>query len=184
MVSPDGRFVYMTGESGISFLTVAVDAATGQSVWSALYNTSGSDFSYRLALTPDGARLVVTGQSSAARTVLDVITVCYDAITGAELWAARHDGPTHGYDAGTDVTTSPDGQQAYVTGVTGGGRTHDDLVAIAYDIFTGAERWVDKHDGSGTLSDWGASMASSLDGSTLFVSGAEGNTTEDFLILA
>ncbi|MCW3839029.1 hypothetical protein ONA70_02815 [Micromonospora yasonensis] len=53
-----------------------------------------------IAVTPDGATVIVSGQSpgTAENGYSDWGTVAYDAKTGEQKWVNRHDGPAHGFD--------------------------------------------------------------------------------------
>src|SRR5262249_259356 len=94
-VSPAGRIIYVTGASVASaaapppdYATVAYDAATGAQLWVSRYNgpTSGFDRAFKVAVSPDGAAVYVTGWSDGGATSFDYATVAYNAATGAQLW--------------------------------------------------------------------------------------------------
>jgi outer membrane protein assembly factor BamB len=73
-VHPDGAEVYVAASSTADpFTTVAYDALTGTTRWEARYTSPGLGYSYRLAPSPDGSRLFVTGAQSG-----DFLTVAYD----------------------------------------------------------------------------------------------------------
>lgn len=83
-VSPDGTSVFVTGNSvGVSFDfgTVAYHADSGAEHWVARYNGPGNDgdAGTALAVTPDGTRLLVTGQSVGQGTGADYATLAYGA---------------------------------------------------------------------------------------------------------
>ena len=104
VVSPDGSRVFVTGESGAwgdsddsNYATIAYDASTGTQLWVARYAgpPPPTRSCQRPDLSPDGSRVFVTGTGSGAVGDTDYVTVAYDAVTGAELWATHYDGPDH-----------------------------------------------------------------------------------------
>jgi outer membrane protein assembly factor BamB len=101
-VSPDGSTVFVTGESGgavtsADYATIAYDGSTGRKLWIRRYDGPGNDgdASLAIAVTSDGSKVFVTGESQRSTTVssLDYATLAYDASTGARLWTKRYDGP-------------------------------------------------------------------------------------------
>ena len=81
-VSPDGTKVFVTGLSdGIStsvdYATIAYDAAVGTELWVGRYNGPGNsaDAAYGLAMSPDGTKVFVTGDSQGSTA--DFATVAY-----------------------------------------------------------------------------------------------------------
>src|SRR2546426_5507344 len=122
VLSPDNTRVYVTGYSpgigpyNIDYATIAYDAQTGATIWTARYD-SGIQWVDRgkyLALSPDGTRLFVTGESNAdgSDTNYDYLTIAYNAATGEQLWTARYD-----FNAGQEevsaIAVSPDGARVY-----------------------------------------------------------------------
>ena len=153
-VSPDGRRVFVTGLaqwrpfSGCyyrdDYTTVAYDSATGAQIWLKRYNGPGrgEDFAQSIGMSPDGATVYVTGESSGfggvfscrtgdPRTGQDYATVAYEAGTGDRLWVERYDSPERGlYDRARALAVSPDGA-VYVTG-EGHGGGYRDYATIKY----------------------------------------------------
>jgi DNA-binding beta-propeller fold protein YncE len=95
-LSPDGGTVYVAGASysaatADDFLTLALDARDGSQRWAATYNgadPTGNDEAADVAVTPDGATVVVTGSAAQGLTRGSTpTTVAYDAVSGARRWA-------------------------------------------------------------------------------------------------
>ena len=183
-VSPDGTAVYVTGDSVTAgtqydYRTVAYDAKTGVRLWVARYNdpANGFDSANDVSVSMDGSRVYVTGGSGNASGTADVVTVAYDAATGARVWVARLDGPAGDWDGGQAVTSGPGGDTVFVTGyvtVRTFGPSYKPpkrrMVTIAYDAATGDTRWTRTYGGRGA----GNALALSPDGSTLYVAGSGG----------
>jgi WD40 repeat protein len=137
-VSPDGSTVFVTGRTGeygfADYATVAYDAATGRPLWQAGYDGPENDEDVALALgvSPDGSTVYVTGESGLTNSTHDYATAAYDAVTGAELWVDRYNGPPNGDDIARALGVSPDGSALFVTGESGPDG-HSDYVTIAYD---------------------------------------------------
>ena len=67
-MSPDGTKVFVTGLSDGSttdYATIGYDATTGTELWVGRYKGSGSgyDAAFGLAMSPDGTKVFVTGDS-------------------------------------------------------------------------------------------------------------------------
>ena len=137
-VSPDGSTVVVTGgsssrRSATDYATVAYRADTGATRWSKRYDgpAAGYDVANALALSRDGARVYVTGESAGRGTSTDYATVAYTARGGARLWSTRYDGPSSEWDLALAVAVSPNGARVFVTG--GSERGGDEFfVTIAY----------------------------------------------------
>jgi hypothetical protein len=83
-VSPDGATVYVTGsvvvpDRGLDYFTAAYDTATGARSWHSRYNDAGNsdDRAAAVAVSPDGTRVFVTGQSDDPTTQADFATLAY-----------------------------------------------------------------------------------------------------------
>ena len=123
VLSADGQRLYVTGFSAVAlavppappavnydFGTIAYDTATGAQLWVARYDGPAGfwDVPYAMGVAsvrqPDGSRqeqLFVAGRSNGAssdNSAADFATVVYDALTGAQLWVGRYDGPGHDRD--------------------------------------------------------------------------------------
>ena len=126
-------------------MTVASGSATGVQRWASRYNdpARGDDYAFDLAVSPDGTRVFVTGQSAGANgSFADFATVAYDALTGEELWVMRFGYPGLGWEVAHAIGVSPDSLTVFVTGCSGDEFCDNaDFVTIAYDAATGAQKW-------------------------------------------
>ncbi|MPZ27079.1 MAG: S8 family serine peptidase [Micromonosporaceae bacterium] len=180
-VSPDGGTVFVTGASrftssifGTDYTTIAYDAATGEQRWLARYDGPGStlDSAEALGVSPDGGTVFVTGASQLGGSFTeDYATVAYDAVTGAQRWAARYDGPAAGVDRAEALGVSPDGSRVLVTGGSAGVDTGADYATISYDPATGDQQWVARYDGLPGGSDAASAVSVSPDGAGVVVTG-------------
>jgi len=181
-VDPGGRRVFVTGQSpgsasGADYVTIAYDAATGSQLWLSRYNgpANGSDIPSALAVSPDGSRVLVTGESQGSQATMgDYATVAYDAATGAQLWVSRYNGPASRADSARSVAVGPHGGTVYVTGASTGIGTHSDYATVAYNAATGAQRWVSRYNGPRRKYDRAASEAVAPGGHTVYVTGTSG----------
>jgi PQQ-like domain len=100
----------------------------------------------------------------------------------------RYSGPADGgYDIPHSLVTSPDGSAVFVTGHSRAVDTGDDYATIAYDARTGEVRWMRRYSGPGDCchGDIANAVATTPDGSTLFVTGGSGaGTGVDFATIA
>ena len=85
------------------YFTAAYDAATGEQSWRVQYDGPGTstDDAREIVVTPDGSKVVVTGQSAGPEGtgLTDWGTVAYDAATGEQLWDADLNGDDNGLDS-------------------------------------------------------------------------------------
>jgi hypothetical protein len=183
-VSPDGSKLYVTGYSsgaaGYDYATVAYSLLGGAQLWARRYNdpSNGDDFARVIAVSPDGSRVFVTGQSTGATSATDYVTVGYDAASGATLWVRRYSGPGVGQDYADALATSPDGSKVFVTGESVGVATHEDYATVAYNARTGARLWIQRYNGPGDGYDLAHSIAVSPDGRTAFVTGTASDSAD------
>jgi outer membrane protein assembly factor BamB len=195
-VAPDSSRVFVTGSTERrrrpvrpgDIATVAFDASTGRRLWSARYTGPGrgGDVGIDVAVVPDSSRVFVTGQSPERTYGHDCITLGYDATSGAQLWAARYDGPAHRGDRCLALSVSPDGLSIYVIGGSTGLASGRDFLTIAYSTERGTPRWIARYDGPSGLSDQAYAVAVRPDGAELFVTGTSigARTDGDFATVA
>ena len=178
-VSPDGSRVFVTGDSwpggatGRDYATVAYSSVTGRRLWVRRYSGPGqrTDIPWSVAVSPDGSRVFVTGQSTVRPHSDAYATIAYDATTGRQLWLHRYQGPANGYSDAAAVAVSPDGSKVFVTGdsysacgASGGYAT------VAYSAATGRQLWVRRHIPRSGY-DHADAVAVSPDGTRVFVTG-------------
>jgi len=174
-VSPDGKRVFVTGNSALAgrepheFATVGYKTATGARLWARRYHGTGSMAEARsVAISPDGKTVFVTGATNMQSTDANFATIAYQAATGAVRWVARYDGPgRYSDDSAYSVAVSPHGSTVFVTGTSGGG-----YATIAYRAGTGARRWIARYHGSGGHA---VAVAVSPGGGRVVVTGTNGH---------
>jgi outer membrane protein assembly factor BamB len=192
-VSPDGKTVFVTGQSGGTDFkvaaTVAYNAATGAQLWVKRYNSGpgGVTGASSLAVSPTGAMVYVTGTSFSSTKNYNYATIAYNAATGAQVWVQRYVDPAKGGDQAHSVAVSPTGKMVFVTGQSYGSSTAGvDYVTVAYNAATGAQVWVQRYVGPGHGGDDAYSVAVSPTGGTVYVTGQSGgaNSTFDYATVA
>jgi hypothetical protein len=168
-VSPDGRTLFVAGVLRGHFETIAYGAATGARVWARGYQPAGSScacFPPYIAVSPDGARVYVTGRTLSTSGLNEgAATLAYDARTGRQLWVRRYLPQT----AYGGLAVSPDGTTLYELGArrVSGGRWRP--AVIAYAAATGKRRWLRAYPRyPGLLT----SIAVSPDGNTVYATGS------------
>jgi DNA-binding beta-propeller fold protein YncE len=187
-VSPDGSKVFVTGDSladaYTDYVTVAYSAATGTVLWVKAYNGLGNldDHARSVAVSPDGSRVFVTGESFGGAIGYDYATVAYSADNGATLWSKRYNGTANSTDNAKSLAPSPDGSTVYVTGNASMSGHSFDYVTIAYSAGTGAVVWKNDYNGTDSRNDVANSVAVSPDSSMVFVTGYShsASTSDDY----
>lgn len=189
-LSPGGSRLYLAGSRGnwLSGSRVAsFDAATGGLLWEIAYPILSiyGEHPSALAVSPEGGRIYVTGTVQSGDDKNDILTLAFDAATGAQLWETRYEGPADSRNYGVDAAVSPDGAAVFVAG--GGYQVNGyDALTTAYDAATGAEIWVVSHNGPANDYDAADALAVSKDGRTVFVAGTSTSleSNRDFAIFA
>jgi PQQ-like domain len=146
------------------------------------------DSSNALAVSPDGTRVFVSGDSDGGmKSNYDFATVAYDVQSGKQIWVARYNGPTNREDGAEAIGLSGDGTRVYVTGAIVGKKTGGDYATLAYDATTGKRLWVAQYNGPAGRADGGEDLAVSMDGTRVFVTGTSSGgkaTRDDFATVA
>jgi DNA-binding beta-propeller fold protein YncE len=167
-VSPNGATVFVTGQQDprrnvFQGETVALNAATGATVWESEYTAAASSEFFSIAVSPDGSTVFVGGVAGLAPSDSQGVTVAYNATTGAILWTQE---PVTDGGPGR-VTVSPDGSTVFATGSDQcGSPATSCAVTAAYNAATGAVLWT-RQVAHGDPS----AIAVSPDGSAVFVTG-------------
>lgn len=173
----DGSLVYLLGTTrrlaGNDYLVAAFEAEDeerlGERVWAATYDGAGlGDNVAGFALSGDGATIAVTGTSVGPQGNQDYATVAIDALTGARRWAVRYDSTRSGNDSAAGVAIT--GSSVVVTGTGHEGVVCcTDYVTIAYDLATGAQRWMATENSAARFNDTATTISASA--GQVFVSG-------------
>jgi DNA-binding beta-propeller fold protein YncE len=111
---------------------------------------------------------------------------------GSQVWVARYQAPGNGHNVPSSVAVSPAGRTVFVTGGgSAGGISAYDYATVAYNAATGAQEWVARYHGpvthyseesryQGPAYNAARSVAVSLSGRTVFVTGQDTGTTPAF----
>jgi hypothetical protein len=171
---------------------VAYDARDGSQLWRTPYAGIGvgkPDVPKAVALSPDGDRLYVTGESGAASDYdADYATVAYSltgANAGQQLWEQRYDGiGAHLSDRAADVAVDVDGR-VIVTGDSLRTNTVSniamDYATVAYDGVTGEQLWASRYSGpAGSGLHFGTTVAASPAARVAVVSGQSDGGGRDY----
>lgn len=178
-VSPDGKTVFVTGEStgassGYDYATIAYNAATGTQLWVKRYDGPGknTDDATSLGVSPTGSTVYVTGYSEGSTFEPAYTTIAYNAATGAQQWVERYD-PGNGFDQAFSIAVGSTGM-VFVTGSAYVGTTTGyDYTTVAYSP-AGAQLWVKHYSGPtnvGGEPDQANALTVSPDGKSVFVTG-------------
>jgi DNA-binding beta-propeller fold protein YncE len=168
--APQARQAVRVSSAGTTHAAVS----PGTQLWAKQYGVSSGQIN-SVAVSPDGNRVFVTGTSSSAYA-----TIAYNIATGAQLWLKLYKGPGSGGGCDFDnaVAVSPDGNTLFVTGECHGTNSGYDYTTAAYSAATGAQKWVKRYNGAGTVN-YANAVAVSPSGKTVFVTGE--SDSKDYL---
>jgi hypothetical protein len=180
---------YTTGtDLNRAFETIAYDASSGGELWAERYTPigQGSGEPLGLAMSPDGARIFVTGGQSSLNAGADYLTLAYDTLNGSQLWVSSFNGPANGDDSAEGVAVNPNGSRVYVIGLSESVSGGFDIETIAYDAATGSGIWAARFGGPGI--DLPNGLAVDPAGNRVFVTGeygrVGGSLDADWVVLA
>ncbi|HAV64470.1 MAG TPA: hypothetical protein DCY13_19140, partial [Verrucomicrobiales bacterium] len=147
-------------------------APDGQQLWVARHVGTGNSEDQARAIAVDSAgNVIVTGKSKGVGSNFDYATVKYNA-AGAQLWAARYNGPGNDVDEATAVAVDASGE-VYVAGTSKGPGTDHDFATIKYDA-TGVMAWVTRYNGPVNKEDQATGMALDSQGRVLIIGASKG----------
>lgn len=184
--SPDGTMVFVTGGSvgasgtDFDYATVAYDAANGNQLWAKRYNGPvGDDVGRAVTVTPDGSKVIVTGESTAS-SAWNAVTIAYATTTGDQLWGVRETSDIAA--RGSAIVASPDSKSVAIAGFTA--TTQNDVSTVVYDTTTHERNWVEVYAAPGNSSDQATSVNIAPDGSKVYVTADTGGDASDWLTMA
>lgn len=161
--------------------------------WESRRRSRAYDSPLAATVTADGRTLFVTGSAYdgypvGGATDARIVTVAYDAATGAELWEQTWDGLPDGTDVGKAIAVAPNGRTVVIGGVTTTSARSLDYVTVAYDVRRGREMWSRtaagiRPDGTDSLN----AMAMSPEGDLVYVTGASAGAAQfdaDYVTIA
>jgi hypothetical protein len=183
VVTPDGKFVFITGATPDGYPVVAYDAATGDRLWVKSVSPAGYvGFEGTLAVSPDSklvyfAGEVAIGDGPSSR----IVTRAFDTMTGAKVWGAKIDAPAGLQARPNAMTLDQQGAHLYVAGAIGNLNAYPsdnppDFVTIAYDASTGGHVWTRTYAGPVNGGDEAEAVAVTPNGMHVIVAGSSGGS--------
>ncbi|MFM8971310.1 MAG: hypothetical protein ACKOOG_01450, partial [Actinomycetota bacterium] len=161
----------------VSLAATAVAAATpGDKVWQSTFNGPGlTDEGRSITRSRDGATVIITGNGSpAVGDPSDIVTVAYDAATGAQRWVRRIVGSvTNGNETASGIVASPTADLVFVTGNVASATGYNNWRVTAYAIATGNVVWTRGFAGSDGLDDRPGAITVGPGGGRVYVTGTE-----------
>jgi outer membrane protein assembly factor BamB len=125
VASPRRNAVYVTGSSFSGqthrdIVTVAYKATTGAPLWVSRFDGDHKDdIPASLAVSPDGASVIIAGSSGAGTTTMQsyrFLVFAYRAASGTKLWSTRLLQNSAADDNAAAVAVSPNDRTVFATG--------------------------------------------------------------------
>jgi WD40 repeat protein len=175
-VSPDGSSLFVTGKStgpepDEGWVTIAIDARTGQRLWLARLENPTIfilDGPRDIAVTPDGTTVILTGEFADPQGTKAWATIAYDTLTGHRRWESYQP-----FSSGSAMALEigPGGETVYVGGTGGGSDIYTDYVVVAYDTAKGNLLGMASYSAPGDSQEFGNDVGVAPDGSAVFITG-------------
>ena len=137
--------------TGLDFATIKYSPA-GDVIWLRRYTSKTVNIEEPMAIDSDmSGNIYITGTTTGSSSSYDYMTVKYSA-AGDEMWARRYNGPSaSNFDEPRSVTADNSGN-VFVTGLSAGSGTMDDIVTIKYNS-AGDELWVNRYNSPASRDD-------------------------------
>jgi MYXO-CTERM domain-containing protein len=176
----------------VDWAVVAYDAKDGTQLWRTPYSglsLGKSDVPKSAALSRDGSRLYVTGESGGrAEFDADYATVAYavkGVDAGKQLWEQRYDGVGAQLSDRADEVAVDVAGRVIVTGDSLQSNTVNNVVmhyaTVAYDGVTGQQLWASRYTGpAGSTLHFGTTVATSPTSAVAIVSGQSDGGGKDY----
>lgn len=167
--------VYVTGysagpSSNYDIVTIKYDASGAQQ-WATRFNGTANGFDEGYDIAVDGSgNVYVTGGTSSTTSNANYITIKYNA-AGVQQWATTYSNTNNSTTSEVAYALTLDASgNVYVTGTSYANTTNDhDIATVKYNN-AGAQQWVARYNGPGSVFDAGADLV--VDGSgNVFVTG-------------
>lgn len=178
--------VYVSGYgagtgTGNDYVTLKYNSS-GVQQWVTRFNGSGNADDIANSMVTDASgNIFVTGKSSGAGTMEDILTVKYNS-AGAQQWTAVFNGSANNYDEGVSVTSDISGN-IIVCGKSKSASAlnpqiaNSDMITVKYNS-SGTQQWSSLYNGTDNGDDEGVSVVTDNSGN-IFTSGNSKNTGSD-----
>jgi hypothetical protein len=187
-ISPDGRYVYVTGESFVpsqdyNYATIAIRTIDGRLMWQQLYDgppVASRDRGVAIEISPNGSQVFVAGQIIGIGQVGEdpppnLSVIAYDADSGEQLWVSVYDLPRSVNGSPFDISIRRSGDLVYVAGfgmdANSGGTTRQNISTACYRVDNGRHAWVTRYDSNtsqgvaySVVAGWNRVFATGTDG--------------------
>jgi outer membrane protein assembly factor BamB len=136
------------GEPEMDVVTLALEGASGELLWSSKYDQTGSyDNKPHVTASPDGSRVYV-GATSQGGQSRDFVVLAYDAQTGSRDWVATYD--STGYDILHNIAAT--NERVFAVGSVAD-ESYDTYATYHYQTLalnaqSGAREWGVRHAGA------------------------------------